>query len=112
MSAVRNPRRSLGTFTGSLVGLIEHIGQEHRAFLANLIAHLIPGKQYLMKRIFDKLQSVHYQTLQLSVILTTIKTKKKVAQPGWDAIAERIHMAGESGTPLHLKIEAYYVDIA
>ena len=28
------------------------------------------------------------------------------------AIAERIHMAGESVAPLHLKIPAYHVDLA
>ena len=62
------PSATLSTFTGSLVGLIEHFGQEHCVVLAELVANLFPGKQYLTKRIFDKLQSVHYQTLQLSVI--------------------------------------------
>ena len=60
------PSANLGTFTGSLVCLIEHLWQEHQAFIAKHVANLFPGKQYLTKRIFDKLPSVHYRTLTVS----------------------------------------------
>ena len=106
------PSATLGTFTGSQVGLIKQLGQDNRGFLAKRVANLFPAKQYITKRIYEKLQSVHYLTLHLSVIFTAIRSKQLAAKNEWDAIAERILMAGESGAPLHLKIRAYHVDIA
>jgi hypothetical protein len=41
--------------------------------------------------------------------LNAVQGKK---QADWDVIAERIHRAGEHGTPLHFKIKAYHVDLA
>ena len=66
----------------------------------------------MTKRIYDKLQSVHYLTLHLSVILVAKVAKKQSAQKEWDAIMERIRRSGESGAPLPLKIRAYHVDIS
>ena len=106
------PSATLGTFTGALVALIEQLGQEHRVLLTKHAANLFPAKQYITKRIYDKLQSVHYLTLHLAVTFTAIRSKQLAAQNEWDAIVERIYMAGESGAPLHLKIKAYHVDIA
>ena len=88
---------------------------EHRVYLAKTVANLFPSAQTFTKRTYDKIQSLHYRTLQLSSILTTIQSKHKGAQAEWDAIADRIHQSGESGAPLnplHLKIKAYHVDIA
>jgi hypothetical protein len=48
----------------------------------------------------------------LSILLTSITSKQKVVQSEWDAIMERIHMAGVPGAPFHLKIKAYFVDLA
>ena len=42
---------TLGTFTGSLVALIEQLGQEHRVLLTKHVANLFPAKQYITKRI-------------------------------------------------------------
>ena len=103
---------TLGTFTGALVGLITQLGQEHRVHLKKFAANLFPAKQYMTKRIYDKLQSVHYLTLHLSVIFVAKVAKQHAAQKEWDAIAERIRGSGESGAPLHLKIRAYHVDIS
>ena len=103
---------TLGTFTGALVGLITQLGQEHRVHLKKFAANLFPAKQYMTKRIYDKLQSVHYLTLQLAVILVAKVSKRQSAQQEWDAITERIRGSGESGAPLHLKIRAYHVDIS
>ena len=100
------PSATLGTFTGALVGLIEQLGQEHRVLLTKHVANLFPAKQFITKRIYDKLQSVHYLTLHLSVIFTAIRSKQLAAQNEWDAVAERIRRSGESGAPLHLKIRA------
>ena len=38
------PSSTLGTFTGSLVVLIEHLGQEHCVFLAKHVTNLFPDK--------------------------------------------------------------------
>ena len=46
---------------------------------------------------------MHYRTLLLSGILTTIQSKHKGAQAEWEATVNRIHQCGESGAPLHLK---------
>ncbi len=46
------------------------------------------------------------------IILTSITSKQKVAQSDWKAIAERLHMEGKSGAPLHFKIKANHVDLA
>ena len=88
---------TLGTFTGALVGLITQLGQEHRVLLKKYAANLFPAKQYITKRIYDKLQSVHYLTLHLSVILVAKVAKQQAAQKEWDAIAEHIRGSGESG---------------
>ena len=66
------PSVTLGTFTGALVGLIEQLGDEHRVYLAKTVANLFPSAQTITKRTYDKIQSLHYRTLQLSSILTTI----------------------------------------
>ena len=106
------PSVTLGTHMGALVGLIEQLGDEERAYLAKTVANLFPRMQKISKPIYDRMQSCHYSTLRLSVILTTITSKTKVAHAEWDAITDRIHMSGESGVPLHLKLRAYHVDIA
>ena len=55
------------------------------------------------------MQTAHYNTLRFSVLNSSVQGKK---QADWDAIAERIHRAGEpGGAPLHLKIKAYHVDL-
>ena len=104
-----------GTFTGSLVGLIEQLGQEHRVFLAKDVAkdvaNLFPANQYFTKRTCDKIQSLHDRTLQLSAIFTSVLSKQKGVQNDWDAIAERLHRSCEPGAPLHLQVKAYHVDI-
>ena len=106
------PSVTLGTFTGSLVGLIEQLEQEHRTFLAKTVANLFPARQVFTKRTWDKLQSLDNRTLQLTVIITTVPSKQKGVQTEWDAIAERINRSGEPGAPLHLRIKAFRVDIA
>ena len=106
------PSVTLGTFTGALVGLIEQLGDEHRVHLAKTFANLFPSAQIITKRTYDKIQSIHYRTLLLSGILTTIQSKHKGAQAEWEATANRIHQCGEPGAPLHLKLRAYHVDIA
>ena len=91
---------TLGTFTGALVGLIKQLGQEHRVLLKKYVANLFPAKQYITKRIYDKLQSVHYLTLHLSVIFTSVRAKQHhAAQKEWDAIAERIRGSGVRPAP-------------
>ncbi len=45
-------------------------------------------------------------------MLTAVASKSSGAQAEWDAIAERIHEAGEPGAPLYLKIRAYHVDLS
>ena len=106
------PSVTLGTFTGSLVGLIEQLGREHRTFLAKTVANLFPARQVFTKRTWDKIQSVDDRTLQLSVVVTTVPSKQNAVQTEWDAIAERIYRSGEPGAPLHLRIMAFHVDIA
>ena len=94
------PSVTLGTHIGALVGLIEQLGDEHRVYLAKTVANLFPYAQIITKRTYDKMQSVHYCTLQLSFICTTIQSKFKGAQAEWDATTDRIHMSGEAGAPL------------
>ena len=100
------PSVTLGTHMGALVGLIEQLGDEERAYLAKTVANLFPRMQKISKPIYDRMQSCHYNTLRLSFILTTITSKTRVAHAEWDAITESIHMSGESAVPLHLKIRA------
>ncbi len=57
----------------------------------------------------DEMQTAHYNTLRFSVLISSVQGKK---QADWDAIAERIHNAGEPGALLHLKIKAYYLNLA
>ena len=68
------PSVTLGTYTGALVGLIEQLGDEHSVYLAKKkkVANLFHSAQTITKRTYDKIQSLHYQTLQLSCILNTI----------------------------------------
>ena len=106
------PSVTLGTHMGALVGLIEQLGDEERAYLAKTVANLFPRMQKISKPIYDRMQSCHYNTLRLSFILSTITSKSKSSHAEWDAITESIHMSGESAVPLHLKIRAYHVDIA
>ena len=109
------PSATLGTFTGSLVGLIEQLGQEHLTFLAKTVANLFPARQVFTKRTCDKLQPLDDRTLQLPVIVTTVPSKQNGVQTEWDdmiAIVERIHRSGEPGAPLHLKIKVFHVYIA
>ena len=89
------PSVTLGTFTGALVGLIEQLGDEHRVHLAKTFANLFPSAQIITKRTYDRIQSMHYRTLLLSGILTTIQSKHKGAQAEWEATANRIHQCGE-----------------
>ncbi len=104
------PSATLGTFTGTLVSLISQIRTEHRTLLSKHEPNLFPSRQYLTKRILhDEMQTAHYNTLQFSVLISSVQGKR---QTDWDAIAERIHDAGEPGAPLHLKIKAYHVDLA
>ena len=63
---------SLGTHIGALVGLIEQLGDEHRAYLGKIVSNLFPRMQIITKQIYDKMQSFHYSTLRLSFILSTI----------------------------------------
>ena len=106
------PSATLGTFTGSLVGLIEQLGREHRTFLAKTVANLFPARQVFTKRTWDKIQSVDDRTLLLSVVTSTIPSKQNALQCEWDAVAERIMRSGEPGAPLHLRLKAFHVDIA
>ena len=106
------PSVTLGTHMGALVGLIEQLGDEERAYLAKTVANLFSRMQKISKPIYDRMQSCHYNTLRLSFILSTITSKSKSSHAEWDAITESIHMSGESAVPLHLKIRAYHVDIA
>ena len=73
------PSVSLGTYTGALVGLIEQLGDKHRVYLAKKkkVSNLFPSAQTITKRTYDKIQSLHYRTLQLSCILTTTQSKHK-----------------------------------
>ena len=106
------PSVTLGTHIGALVGLIEQLGDEHRVFLAKIVANLFPATQIITKRTYDKMQPFHYRTLKLSFICATISSKFRGAQAEWEAIADHIHMSSELGAPLHLKIKEYHVDIA
>jgi hypothetical protein len=108
MKAECPPSSTLGTFIGTLVSLIGQLGTEHRTLLSKHEPNLFPSRQYLTKRIFDEMQTVHYNTLRFSVLLCSVQGKK---QADWDAITERIHLAGEPAAPLHLKIKAYHVDL-
>ncbi len=92
---------AIGTFTGALVDLIGQIGTEHRLLLSKHESNLFPSSQYITKQIYDELQSMHYRILQLAVMLTAFTSKSTGAQAEWDAIADRIHKAGEPGAPLH-----------
>jgi hypothetical protein len=103
------PSATVSTFTGTLVSLIGQIGTEHRTLLSKHEPNLFPSRQYLTKRIYDDMQIAHYNTLRFSVLISSVQGKR---QADWDAIAERIHNAGEPGAPLHLKIKAYHVDLA
>ena len=103
------PSATLGTFTGCLVSLIGQIGTEHRVLLSKHEPNLLPSRQYLTKRIYNEMQTAHYNTLWFSVLIASVQGKK---QADWDAIAESIHRGGEPGAPLHLKIKAYHVDLA
>ncbi len=103
------PSATLGTFTGTLVSLIGHIGTEHCTLLSKHEPNLFPARQYLTKRIYDEMQTAHYNTLRFSVLISSVQGKR---QADWDAIAVRIHNAGEPGALLHLKIKAYHVDLA
>jgi hypothetical protein len=49
--------------------------------------------------------------VQLSFLSTTLKGKEAGAQEEWDSIAELIHMAGEPGATLNLKVKVYHVDL-
>ena len=71
---------TLGTHIGALVGLIEQLGDEHHVFLAKIVANLFPYAQIITKRTYDKMQSLHYCTLKLSFLCTTIASKFKGAQ--------------------------------
>ncbi len=64
------PSSTIGTFTGALVGLIGQLWREHRLLFSKHEFYLFHAKQYITKRIFKKLQSTHYRTLMLFVILT------------------------------------------
>ncbi len=99
---------TLGTFTGTLVSLIDQIGTNHHTLLSKHEPNLFPSRQYLTKWIYDEMQTAHYNTLRFSVLISSVQGKK---QTDWDEIAERIHNAGEPGAPLHLKIKAYHVDL-
>ena len=74
---------------------VKRLNDEHRVYLAKTVANLFLSAQTITKRTYDKRQSLHYQTLQLSSILTTIQSKHKGAQVEWDAIADRIHKSSE-----------------
>ena len=43
------PSVTLGTHIGALVGLIEQLGDEHRAFLAKIVANLFPRVQIITR---------------------------------------------------------------
>ncbi len=109
MKAECSPSSTLGTFTGTLVSLIGQLGTDHRTLLSKHEPNLFPSRQYLTKRIYDEMQTAHYNMLRFSVLISSVQGKK---QADWDAITERIHRAGEPGTPLHLKIKASHVDLA
>ena len=53
------PSATLGTFTGTLVSLICQLGTEHHTLLSKHKANLFPSRQYLTKRIYDEMQTVH-----------------------------------------------------
>ena len=78
------PSVTLGTFTGSLVGLIEQLRMEHHTFLAKTAANLFPARQVFTKRIWDKIQSVDDHILQLSVVVTTVLSKQNAVQTEWE----------------------------
>ncbi len=90
-------------------GTIFQTGREHRVLLSKHEPNHFPSRQYMTKQIYDELQTTRYLTLLLSVMLTSVQCKK---QADWDAIAERIHLAGGSGAPLLLRTKAYYADLA
>ena len=54
------PSATISTFPGSLVALIDRLRHEHCNFLSKHVANLFSSRQCLTKRIFDKLQPVHY----------------------------------------------------
>jgi hypothetical protein len=49
------PSSTLGTFTGTLVGLLGQIGPEHRLLPSKHEPNLFPSRQYMTKRMYDKL---------------------------------------------------------
>ena len=100
------------TLTGALTTLVHDLCKEQRIFLFQRAKDLFPSRQLITKRIYYKLQSFHYSTLQLSVICSSVEGKENLAQDEWDAIVQRIHMAGEPAAPLHLKIKAYHADVS
>ena len=106
------PSATIGTFTGSLVALIDQLGREHRTFLAKHVANLFPSRQVFTKRTWDKIQSVDDRTLLLSVVTSTNPSKQNALQSEWDATVDRIMGSGEPGAPLHLRLKAFHVDIA
>ncbi len=86
------PSSTLSTLTGTVFGFIGQIGAEHRLLLSNHEPDLFQSRQYMTKRVCDELQSTHYCS---PLCLLLFK-----ARSNWDAVAERIHMAGELGAPL------------
>ncbi len=70
------PSAALGTFTGTLVSLIGHIGTQHRVLLSKHEPNHFPSRQYITKRVYDELQTTPYLTLLLSMMLTSVQGKK------------------------------------
>ena len=68
MKAECPPSCTLGTFTGTLVSLIGQLGTEHRTLLSKHEPNLFLSRQYLTKRIYDEMQTAHYNALLFAVL--------------------------------------------
>ena len=75
MKAECPPSSTLGTFTGTLVSLVGQLGTEHRTLLSKHEPNLFPSRQYLTKRIYDEMQTAHYNTLRFSVLIASVQGK-------------------------------------
>jgi hypothetical protein len=64
---------TLGTFTGTLVSLIGQIGTEHCTLLSKHEPNLFPSRQYLTKRMYDEMQTAHYNTSWFSILISSVQ---------------------------------------
>ncbi len=94
--------------TGALVKFVGDIGTEHQDFLKPMDG-LLPLTRVMTKRIYDQLQEFDWDTLWYSVLILVGHNN---SERKWDEIVMQVHGSGDEDVPLHLKIKAYYNEIA